>query len=592
MIFKTQFFWRIYLSFVVVVLLSISILSGLLVSQVADDEFEKVNIILQSQADLIARISLEFLIDVDEEQLRRLVDSLSENTGSRFTIINSEGVVLADSHQNPLQMDNHLQRPEVLEAVVSGSGYASRFSQTLQQQLNYFALSVNTEQGNLGFVRTAFAVTEILQQIEQEQETILGYCSLVALLALLAGFVMANKMAKPLALMSTLTVQIAKGDFDLRLPVENSEGLGKLSQAINELARNSAQRVSEITSDRNRLAAIFTGMVEGVIDVDQNQKIIHINDAASSLLGISAKASLNQPIWEVIRIKEITSALDKAISTQGVIKSQMRLSREADELVVDIYAASLSTDSGEPIGAVIVLNNITDLENLERVRADFVANASHELKTPITAIRGLSETILSYEDVDVETNRRFVGRIHSQSLRLSQLISDLMTISMLESSENVSDFTVMDMEKLVKNAVQAAKPGVEAKNQSLSLEIGPGEFKLRGDRQNLSQLLDNLIDNAIKYSPEGGEIKIALRKEKGSLVFSVKDNGIGINPQDQQRIFERFYRVDKVRSLSLGGTGLGLSIVKNILEKHGGFIKLESQLGQGSTFIAGLPSLD
>lgn len=409
------------------------------------------------------------------------------------------------------------------------------------------------------------------------------------LLALAAGYRICYRLADRVEGMTRVARTIAQGNFDERIALDGNSTLAPLARAINDLARGSAQRVAEVTADRNRLAAIFAGMVEGVIDVDQNQHIQHINEAAAKLLGISARSSLKRPLWQEVRIKSITSALDRAMQTRDVVKSQMRLTRDRDELVVDIYAASLSNSAGQPLGAVIVLNDITEVENLSRVRTDFVANASHELKTPITAIRGLAETVLSDEEMDRDSARAFVGRIHKQSLRLSQLVSDLMAISRLESGDQGGDQAPVNFSLLVRQAVQAAEPAREARGQSLILELEQEELKFRADRQNLSQLLDNLIDNAIKYTPDGGEVRVSLGREADEAVLKVKDSGIGISHQYQERIFERFYRVDKVRSQSMGGTGLGLSIVKNIVEKHGGSIRLDSQLGMGSTFTIRLP---
>ena len=257
--------------------------------------------------------------------------------------------------------------------------------------------------------------------------------------------------------------------------------------------------------------------------------------------------------------------------------------------VVDIYAASLSDDQGEPIGAVLVLHDITDLKNLERVRTDFVANASHELKTPITAIRGLTETIIDDDQVDKETMVHFLKRVHAQSLRLSQLVGDLMTISRLESSDSREDFTKINFADLIRRALRAALSTAEQKGHTLVADLPEKDIELYGDRQNLSQLLDNLIDNAMKYTTESGTINITLKVEGQTALLEVTDSGIGISPQHQKRVFERFYRVDKARSQSLGGTGLGLSIVKNIVEKHGGTVSVRSQLGSGSTFIIRLP---
>jgi len=320
-----------------------------------------------------------------------------------------------------------------------------------------------------------------------------------------------------------------------------------------------------------------------------DQKILHINEAAARLLLVNENSCIGKPIWQEIRNQEITEALDQAITTQSVIKTQMRLNRESDQLVVDIYAASLSNDEGEPIGAVLVLNDITELENLERVRTDFVANASHELKTPITAIRGLTETLLGDDEIEKETVTSFIERVHAQSLRLSQLVGDLMTISRLESSQAGEEFTRINFADLARQAVRAGQVTAEEKGQDLDAELPDTEVMVWGDRQNLSQLLDNLIDNAIKYTPNDGSITVKVSKDDENAILQVTDTGIGISPQFQQRVFERFYRVDKARSQSLGGTGLGLSIVKNIAEKHGGSIDVKSQLGSGSSFTIKLP---
>ena len=301
------------------------------------------------------------------------------------------------------------------------------------------------------------------------------------------------------------------------------------------------------------------------------------------------KSSLGKPLWQEIRNQEIISALDEAIKTSSVIKAQTRLDHALGQRVVDIYAASLSDDQGEPIGAVLVLHDITELKNLERVRTDFVANASHELKTPITAIRGLTETIIDDDEVDKETMTHFLKRVHAQSLRLSQLVGDLMTISRLESSDSREDFTKINFADLIRQAVRAAQSTAEQKGHTLVADLPDYEMELYGDRQNLSQLVDNLIDNAMKYTTEDGTIAITLKAQDQMAVLEVKDSGIGISPQYQKRVFERFYRVDKARSQSLGGTGLGLSIVKNIAEKHGGTVSVKSQFGSGSTFIIQLP---
>ena len=275
--------------------------------------------------------------------------------------------------------------------------------------------------------------------------------------------------------------------------------------------------------------------------------------------------------------------------TRAVIRTQVDYLRNRDQLVIDLYVASLSDDDNQPIGAILVLHDVTGLKHLERIRTDFVANASHELKTPITAIRGLSETVVGDPDVERETLMHFMQRIHAQSIRLSQLVGDLMTISRLEADHGTDTFTSINFVDLATRAVTAATSAAEFKQQLIQTRLCPDRLDVFGDRQNLSQLVDNLIDNAIKYTPEQGRIEVRLTRLGDELLLEVEDSGIGISPQFQERVFERFYRVDKARSQSLGGTGLGLSIVRNIAERHGGSVAVRSQLGRGSVFSFRMP---
>lgn len=388
------------------------------------------------------------------------------------------------------------------------------------------------------------------------------------------------------------TEAIAQGDFERRVPEQHTPDVKRLADAVNQMARTSARRVSTLTSDRNRLATIFAGMVEGVVDIDEKQNIIHINDAAAQLLSMRRENCLGKPVWQEIRNQKITQAIDDAIRHRAAIKGRVDYPRQSEQLVIDIYVASLSDDQGESIGAVLVLHDVTELKHLERIRTDFVANASHELKTPITAIRGLAETMVGDPEAEKATLMKYMERIHAQSLRLSNLITDLMTISRLEADQLDAEFSRINMNDLVRREVKAAASAVEAKFHRLTLEPWVEILEVHGDRQNISQLCNNLIDNAIKYTPEGGLIVVRLRREANEVVLVVEDNGIGISPQYQERVFERFYRVDKARSQSLGGTGLGLSIVRNIAERHGGSVAVTSQPGRGSIFAFRMPLAD
>jgi len=589
MFLKSHYFWRTYLGYVAVALVGTFLFAASLVPRAGEQVAENLAVTMQVTATSLERAVGPAIQNLDYDGVRDTVSDIAELTGLRVTVIDANGLVLADSHENPFSMDNHFRRPEIQSAYMGGEGRAQRYSYTLEEGFRYLARRVTQRDQFVGFVRVAKPASALATEMRQAQVGIITNAAFVAFLVLLVAFYLAARQTAKVEELTGVAQEIALGNFARRIPEGNSLGLKKLAETINQMARSSARRVSDVTADRNRLSTVFTCMVEGVIDVDMDQKILHINEAAARLLLVNENSCIGKPIWQEIRNQEITEALDQAITTQSVIKTQMRLNRESDQLVVDIYAASLSNDEGEPIGAVLVLNDITELENLERVRTDFVANASHELKTPITAIRGLTETLLGDDEIEKETVTSFIERVHAQSLRLSQLVGDLMTISRLESSQAGEEFTRINFADLARQAVRAGQVTAEEKGQDLDVELPDTEVMVWGDRQNLSQLLDNLIDNAIKYTPNDGSITVKVSKDDENAILQVTDTGIGISPQFQQRVFERFYRVDKARSQSLGGTGLGLSIVKNIAEKHGGSIDVKSQLGSGSSFTIKLP---
>jgi two-component system phosphate regulon sensor histidine kinase PhoR len=512
-----------------------------------------------------------------------------QNGYYRLTLIDANGAVLGDSSLNPDGLDNLRSRPEFQLARTRGQGTAERFSSTLQLNFFYVAVPVGDLAAPLGFLRLGVQDVYILERISEERAALWRLALALMPLLLLPAAWLAWRRAKGFAVLTEVTESLARGDLERRVMESRVPGFKRLADAINLLARNSARRVWALTADRNRLAAIFTGMVEGVIDVDQNQNIIHINDAAATLMETRKELCVGKPVWQQLRHQRIAQALDEAVRDRGVIRIQVEYPRERDQLILELYVASLSDDQGKPIGAVLVLHDVTELKHLERIRTDFVANASHELKTPITAIRGLSETVVDDPEVDRATLLQFMDRIHAQSIRLSQLVSDLMTISRLEADQGNANFSRINMNELVSRTLSAAAGAVQQKQHQLQVNLPESNVQVFGDRQNLSQLLDNLVDNAIKYTPEGGQIVVNLRQDGDAMLLQVQDNGIGISPQYQERVFERFYRVDKARSQSLGGTGLGLSIVRNIAERHGGKVSVQSQLGNGSTFSFRMP---
>jgi len=588
-ILQTNYFWRTfgsYSAFILASIMLVGLLQGLSLRRL---EISQDASNLQTQTVLLRRAAYSPLKTGDVETIRDLGRLIGEQTGMRITVMQPDGLVIADNMEDPRIMENHLLRPEIQQALSRGTGEVERYSQTLNKTFVYRAEPVFEEERLLGMVRAGRAREDLNAQIRNQVMLVFRHGTEVILLLLVAAFALALRKAATVALLTETTEAIANGDFERRVPESRALGMKRLADAINQMARLSAKRLSTLTADRNRLAAIFTGMVEGVIDVDERQHIVHINEAAAKLLCIHGERCIGKPVWQEVRNQAITQVVDQALQSRSVIKTQVDYLRERSALTLDLYVASLADDQGQPIGAILVLHDVTELRHLERIRTDFVANASHELKTPITAIRGLAETVVSDPEVDRDTLMHFMERIQAQSIRLSHLVVDLMTISRLEADHGRESFTLINLVDIVGRAVVAATPAAEQKQLNLTSRVSQERLDVFGDRQNLSQLVDNLIDNAVKYTPEKGSVEVRLRREETDLVLEVEDSGIGISPQFLERVFERFYRVDKARSQSLGGTGLGLSIVRNIAERHGGTVGVKSQSGKGSVFTFRMP---
>ena len=589
--FRSKLLWQVYAGYVTIVIISTLIVGILNSRQISEEGMRDIHQSLSAHTELLAEIAKLSLQpnNPDFKSLQQTLKQLGKNTRSRLTIIANDGIVLADSREHPEKMDNHSQRPEIIDARTQGSSTTSRYSQTLKQKMIYRALRIDQDQKPLGFVRVSLPLNRIDHRLAQSRLAVLFGAGISGIAALLIGFYFARRFTDPLIKMTENAEAIAQGDYHRRITIKQQNEIGSLAKAFNSMARNSSQRMEEITADRNRYATIFAGMVEGVISIDEHQKIIHINRTAAELLELSATQCINKSIWEELRITEISQALEQAMAKKNVVKIQMRRSTDHLDQVVDIHIAVLCDNADHSIGAVIVLNDISELDHLMRIRQDFVANASHELKSPITVIRGLTETILDDDEMDPATQHRFIEKIHNQSHRLSSLVSDLLTISRLESNQDEQHFQPINYLNIIKKSIKAIEVSCQEKELSVTINLPKKNIHLLGDEQGISQLVDNLLDNAVKYTPLGGSLLIQLEVHELTSTLRIQDSGVGISPQYQHRIFERFYRVDKARSRELGGTGLGLSIVKNIAEQHGGSVSVSSQPGQGATFKVELP---
>jgi two-component system phosphate regulon sensor histidine kinase PhoR len=365
--------------------------------------------------------------------------------------------------------------------------------------------------------------------------------------------------------------------------------LDAMARRLESASRIDRERSETILTDRNKMLAILSSMVEGVVAVDLDERVLHINALAADILRAPVDESTGRRVWEVTRVREVSEMLSATLEAGGESRRRIRLVAQPHDRVVELRAAPLRDGEGEVVGALAVLHDVSELERLEGVRREFVANVSHELKTPITAIRGLIETLVDDTELDDGTRSHFHQRILEQVMRLSTLVGDLLTLSRLQAEGRAPAHLPLDLRDPVGHALRSLAPLAEGRGIELTCTLPDDPVTVLGTDQELRVLASNLLDNALKYTPSGGHVSLVIRRQDEHVLVEVSDDGIGIDPRHQHRIFERFYRVDKARSRDLGGTGLGLAIVKHIVRGHGGSVDVESVHGEGSTFRVRLP---
>ena len=408
-------------------------------------------------------------------------------------------------------------------------------------------------------------------------------------LASLVGLLLARRFTLPVQSMTRAVDSMVDGNYQVRADVEGKDELAQLASSFNSLASELAIRVATITTDRNRLRGILSSMVEGVIAIDANERVVHINEVAARLFEVDAEAVVDQSLWAILRLDELTTALSHCLRSASFEVREVVVPDEPQDRVVTIHGAPLVDEEGRREGAVLVLHEVTRLRRLEGMRRDFVANVSHELKTPLAAIQGLCETMIEDPEMPGDLRQRFLGKIRAQCNRQTALVTDLLTLSRLDAEEGSEEAGTCDLRHAVEESVRGLRHVAEGKGLAFDAALGADAVVVRGEPGALQQVAENLISNAIKYTPEGGRVSVRLGREGDRGVLSVVDTGIGIPLKHQQRVFERFYRVDKARSRDLGGTGLGLAIVKNIVMRLGGGLDLISAAGEGSTFRVVFP---
>ena len=588
---KSRFFWKFcagYFVLISAVGLVVSITLGRVVERSAREELRKS---LTAQAILLRETlkSSDLTVKSFGSASQEYVRNFSPKLAARITVIRADGTVLADSHQDAAAMGNHANHPEILATHTHEYGVVTRQSEILGSRTMYLAFALRDKDHLLGHVRIGLPLVLVdLQLTGLRTGTVVGV-GVSIILALLLAFVLTRHFVEPLVLMTDVADSMSHGNYDKRVSATRKDEIGDLAQALNRVSESSRERTHTIGADRKKLAAILSGMTEGVVAISCDERVVHLNDAAGKLLGAAPQESVDKPIWQVTRVREVSEILGDALRDDAEIQRNLQIATAASDQFIEIHASPLHDGEGILVGAVAVLHDLSELHRLDMVRREFVANASHELKTPITAIRGLVETLIDDSALSASTRERFLVKIKDQSMRLSSIVIDLLALSRLESKGSNKEAAFFDLRDVVQAMANFFAPLGEEKGIIVNVELNSLPIEITADENAIGQAVSNLLDNALKHTPKGGRITVRLSVQDGEAVVEIEDTGVGIEPQDQDRIFERFYRVDKARSRGLGGTGLGLAIVKHIAFVHNGRVAVESTPGAGSTFRVFLP---
>lgn len=585
-----SFFWRLYTSYVAVIVLFAALVAIFVGRQVDRSSFEEIERSLHRTAVVLRETWPSNLDPTQRQALRDWLDRLNRDYDGRITLLETDGTVIADTHHDAAEMDNHGTRPEVIQAAREGFGEARRFSDTVNANMLYVALPVPGPDGaTVGFVRTSLPLSAVRSEIDKARMSILVAAAIAAVLALLGGLWFARRITGPLRAMTSAARSISEGRYSQRMPMSSTDEIGTLSNAFSRMATNLRQHVADIEANRKKILAILGAMKEGVIAVDQEGRIVHMNTAAAGMVGVDVETCLGNPIADVIRVQEVVEALRRTLHLRLGIEGELRLPGVLNDQVFELRSSVLLDSDRDLAGAVVVLHDASELRRLEGVRQDFVSNVSHELKTPVAAIRGLVESILDDPEMESGTRTQFLHRVTQQCMRLTALVTDLLSLSAAEDRRSLDRAQVIDLRDPLRGSVNSHLPALEAKELQLEVDLEEAVLPVRADPETLRQIYDNLISNAIRYTPAGGRLWVRAREAGPDALVEVEDTGIGIEPRHQERIFERFYRVDKARSRELGGTGLGMAIVKHLVLALDGEISLESTPGEGSCFRVRLP---
>jgi two-component system phosphate regulon sensor histidine kinase PhoR len=572
---KGRLFFKIFATYLAIAVLAIGIVGFLAGSQI------RAKLEQQIGNELMAHARIVDLYPMKEIQER--IGQIADIAQARVTIIDGEGTVVAETDPEAAFLGSHLERPEIQEARVRGRGSATRYSRTLKEEMIYVALPIQKGSDIVGYIRLARPLGEVRKTIEEFTAILLQSFLIILVSSMFVAFLFSRKLTTPIRDMEHFTERLRRGETPGTLMIRSSDEIGQLAENINYMVDELQKRIAALQEEKAKVEAAFSSALDGVLILDHQGRIETVNRGMWAMIGERHRDLVGKTPLEAFRNLGLQKTLDQYRSGGVPVSEEIELGEE-EPVMLDVSITPVrGVDTAEG-KTMLVFHDLTRLKKLERMRVDFVANVTHEIKTPLTAILGLVETLQEGAIEDPETAKKFLSTIARHAERLNRLVEDLLTISNIELGEIRFCFENVSLSGIVESVMNIIQVKARVKKIEMVSKI-PGDLpQIRADRDRLSQVLINVLDNSVKFTPEGGTVTLAASPAAGGeVVVRITDTGIGVPRDEVSRLGERFYRVDRTRSRELGGTGLGLSIVKHLMTAHRGRMEIESRLGRGTT---------
>ncbi len=538
-------------------------------------------------AEHIKKIGIE---ENNYSELNKSIKNIGDLFGLRITVILNNGIVIADSFFDYKMMKNHIDRPEIISALQNGTGKSQRESPTLRIPMAYLAIPIKYDNNIKAVLRVAYPQKTIKEKILHSMIQIIFYGVFIgALIAIILTFFIARLYSKPIEMIKDAAVNISKGNFAYKLKLKRNDELSDVAASLNEMSEKLNQYFESMKEDNERITAILSGINEPLVLIGVNDLIYLANNAFKNIFNLSDVSIKEEKYFDVIKDENIINFIKSELEYHKPAGSDSIIQYNYNKNYFRLSSSPIISEHGPFRGIVVIFHDISGIKEMEKMRKEFVDNASHELKTPLSGIIITAETLLEKDPADSTIRKKFYQSIFDNSKRLHSLINDLLDLSEIEHKRAILDKTSQNICILVSEILEMFAPMIKTKNHKIFFDFDEDIPEINIDKKNMNKAFSNIIDNAIRYTDPGGKISVKIEKDLSGLFVVIEDNGIGIPEKYINRVFERFYRVDKTRSIKLGGTGLGLSIAKHIIEAHGGNIKLESEQGKGSKFIIFIP---